>query len=129
MQLRQAFGPRGPRRYSAFKYVAENGYLPKDWDWAASTLNVHLPPLPYLVSSSMDGICDLVTGDAPPPRRTAPCGNHAETLLNVTSNLPASVDRATVREEIRAPPATPQPPPPGARLFGYRECSDDGCPV
>ena len=44
MQLRQAFGPWGPRRHSAFQYVAENGYLPKDWDWAASPLAVGSTP-------------------------------------------------------------------------------------
>ena len=66
----------------------------------------------------MVGICDLVTSDVSPLRRTAPdfadepsAAPSPETLLNVTSNSPAPFDRATVREEIRAPPATPEPPP------------------
>ena len=109
MQLWQAFGPRGPRRYSSCQYVAANGYLPKDRDLAASTLNVQFPPLLPLVSSSMGGICDLITGGAPPIHRTAPgfadapmAPSNADTLLNVTPNLPASADRAAVREETRA---------------------------
>ena len=71
MQLRQAFGPWGLRMYSAFQYVAENGYLPKDWDWAAPTLTGRSPLLLYFVSSSMGGICDLISGGAPPLHRAA----------------------------------------------------------
>ena len=119
MQLRQASGPWGPRRCFAFQYVAENGYLPKDWDWAASSPSAHFPPLPYLVSSSMGGICDLITSGVPPLRRAVPDSADvplvtpsAETLLHVAADLAASADRATARAEIRVPPVTPKPPPP-----------------
>ena len=119
MQLRQAFGPWGPRRYSAFQYVAGNGYLPKDWDWAASTLNVHPPPLPYLVSSSMGGICVLISGGVPPLRRAVPnfadvpaAPSNEDTVVNVAADLPEPVNRATARQEIRVPPMAPKPPPP-----------------
>ena len=61
----------------------------------------------------------MVTGDVSPFRRTVSdfadvplAAPNAETRSDVTSNRPASVDRVTAREEIRAPPATPKPPPP-----------------
>ena len=118
MQLWQAFGPWGPRRYSAFQYVAENGYLPKDWRWAASLLNVGFPSLPPLVSSPMGGICDSVPRGAPRLPRTAPnfagapmVNPDANSLLHVASNLADSPDRTRGRAEVRAPPATPKPPP------------------
>ena len=95
------------------------GTLPKDWDRAAWTLTVHLPLLPYLVSTSTGGICDLVTGGVPLLRRTAPhfadaplAPSNADSLLTVAPNLPASADRATAREEIRVPKVAPKPPPP-----------------
>ena len=115
----------GPRRYCAFQYVAENGYLPKDWDWAASTINVRFPPLPRPVSSPMGGIRDSITSGVRPLRRTAPdfadvplVAPNSDTLLNVTSNLPASAKRATARAEIRVPPAAPRPPPPARAPSG-----------
>ena len=118
MQLWRAFGPWGPWRCSAYQYVAENGYLPKDWDWAASPLAAGFPSLPYLVSSTMGGICDLITRGAPPLPRTAPnFGNvpsvspDADSSLRAASDIVNSPDRAQVSAEIRAPPATPKPPP------------------
>ena len=108
-----------PRRYSAFQYVAGNGYLPKDWDWAASSLSVKFPPLPHLVSLSMGGICDLITQGDPPLHRTAPnsadapmVNPDANSLLHAASKLLNSPDRAAAHAEIRVPPATPKPPPP-----------------
>ena len=106
-------------RYSAFQYVAETGYLPKDWRWEASSLNAGFPSLPYLVSSLVGGICDLISRGAPPLPRTAPnladaptMNPDANSLLHVASNLVDPPDRTTVRAEIRVPPATPKPPPP-----------------
>ena len=99
--------------------MAGNGYLPKDWDWAASSLSVNFPPLPYLVSSSIGGIRDLITRGASPLPRTAPdfadvplVKPHADSLLNVASNLVAPTDRTTVRAESRVPPVTPKATPP-----------------
>ena len=119
MQLWQALGPWGPRRYPAFQYVAEKGYLPKDWDWAASPLNVGFPSLPHLVSSRMGNICDLISRGAPFLPRSAPnfggapmVHPDADSPLHVASNLANSPDRTKVRPEIRAPPATLKPPPP-----------------
>ena len=92
-------------------YVAENGYLPKDWDWAASPLTVGFPSLPYLVSSSKGGICDLITRGAPPPPRTAPnfgdvrrVNPDADSLLRVAADLVNSPDQLHVSAGIRAPP-------------------------
>ena len=114
MQFRQASGPWGPRGYAAFQYVAEDGYLSKDWDWAASPLTVVFPSLPYLVSSSMGCICELITRGAPPLPRTAPnfggaptVNPDADSLLRAASNLVDAPDRAKVHAEIRVPPATP----------------------
>ena len=119
MQLRQAFRPWGPRRYSASMYVAENGYLPRDLDWAASPLTVGIPSPPYLVSSSMGGICDVITRGAPPIPRTAPnfedapkMNPDAASMLRVAEGLANSPDQAHVSDEIRAPPAAPKEPPP-----------------
>ena len=111
--------PLGPPPVSASRYVAEHGCLPKDWDRAASPLSVNFPPLPFLVSTSSGGICDLVTRGAPPLPRTAPVfadgplvKPNADSLSNVASNLVAPPDRAAARAEIRVPPVTPKPPPP-----------------
>ena len=89
---RQAFGPGGPRRYSAFQFVAGNGYLPKDRDWAASPLSAGSPSLPYFVSSSMGGICDLITRGAPPPR-TAPNAPEAP-ILSPPAHVPSDQEDA-----------------------------------
>ena len=119
MQLWRAFGPWGPRRYSAFAYVAENGYLPKDWDWAASPLTVGFPSLPYLVSLSEGGICDLVTRGAPPLPCTTPnfgdvrkVNPDADSLLRVAADPVDSPGQVHVSADIRAPPAAPKQPPP-----------------
>ena len=119
MQLWQAYGPWSPRRFSASEYAPANGYLPKDWDWAASTLNFHYPPLPYSVPSSLSGICDLQAGWLPPPRRTAPDFADAPvapvdtaTLGQVADNCPENAQPVVAQYEIRAPTATAKPPPP-----------------
>ena len=105
------FGPWGPWRYSAFQYASENGYLTKDWDWAASPLSAVFPSLPYLVFCSMGDICDLFARCAPPFPRTAPnfggalkVKPDADSLLRVAADL--------VSAGIRAPPAAPKKPPP-----------------
>ena len=76
-------------------------------------------PMPYFVSSSMGGICNLITGGVSLLRRTAPdfaaepvAPLYNDTLVNLAANLPEPADRATAREENRAPPATPEPSPP-----------------
>lgn len=46
--------------------------------------------------------------------------SHADPLFNVASNLPASADRATAREEIRVPKATLEPSRP-VRVFSGNE--------
>ena len=119
MQLCQAYGPWGARRYSAFHDVAENGYLPKDWDSTASTLSTYYPRFPYLFSSSMGGICDLVAGDVPPLRRTVPdfagvplVTPNAENLSDLPPNPLVCADGITLRDDLRVPSATPKPPPP-----------------
>ena len=67
----------------------------------------------------MGGIRDLITRRAPPLPRAAPnfpnapmANPNADSLLHVASNLADAPDRTQVRAEIRAPPATPKPPPP-----------------
>ena len=67
----------------------------------------------------MGGICDLITLGAPPLLRTAPSfgdapkvNPDADSLLRAASGLVDSPDRAQASAEIRAPPATPKPPPP-----------------
>ena len=67
----------------------------------------------------MGGICDLIARGAPPLPRTSPnfrgalmANPDAGPMLRVASDLAQSPDRAKVHAEIRAPPATPRPPPP-----------------
>ena len=67
----------------------------------------------------MGGIRDFITGGAPPLRRAAPdfaylpvAPSNKDTLFNVAANLLEPVDRATAREEIRAPTVAPKPPRP-----------------
>ena len=79
----------------------------------------------------MCGIRDLITCGAPPPRRAAPdfadppvAPSNKDTLVNVAADPPEPVDRATAREEIRAPPVTPKPPPPSWISRG-----DENCPT
>ena len=133
MQLWQASGPWGPRRYSAFMYVAENGYLPKDWDWAASPLTVGFPSLPYLVSSSMGGICDLITRGAPPLPRTAPnfgdvqkVNPDADSSLRAAADLVDSPDQMHVSADIRAPPCCSEAAAAGFPTLGPGGCPDGG---
>ena len=130
MQLWQAFGPWGPRRFSAFQYVSAAGRLTKDWDWVASTLSVKYPPLPYLAPSSLGGIRDLQTCGLLPLRRTAPDSADAPvtpvdaaTLRHAMENCPTRARPVVVMDDIRAPPACASPPPPVFRpaaspLFG-----------
>ena len=66
----------------------------------------------------MCGIRDLITCGVPPLRRAAPdfadapvAPSKKDTLVNVAADPPEPVDRATAREEIRAPPVTQKPPP------------------
>ena len=99
--------------------MAETEYLPKDWDWAASPLTTGFPSLPYLVSSTIGGICDLIARDAPPLPRSAPNSGDvpkehpdADSLLRAASDLVDTPDRAQASAAIRVPPATPKPPPP-----------------
>ena len=73
----------------------------------------------------MGGICDLISGGAPPLRHTVPdfadvpvAPFFKDTFVNVAANLPEPADRATVGEENRAPPATPGPSPPAPDFWG-----------
>ena len=100
-------------------YVAENGYLPKDWDWAASPLTVGFPSPSYLASSSMGGICDLITRGAPPLPPTAPnfgdvqkVNPDADSSSRAAADLANSPNQIHVSAEIRAPAVVPKQPPP-----------------
>ena len=95
-----------------------NGYLPKDWDWAASALSVGFPSLPYLVSSSSGGRCYLITRGAPPIPRTVPnfedalkVNPNTNSLKRVAAGLLNSSDQTQVSGNIRAPPVAPKKTP------------------
>ena len=123
MRLWQAFGPWGPRPYSAYSYVAENKYLPRDWDWAAATLQIRFPPLPYLAPAAQGGICDYLTCGLPTLQRSVPkIAGIPEAGLGAMGNLatiepspqafPSPSDTKGGSSEPRTSPTVPKPSPP-----------------
>ena len=122
-RLWQAYGPWGPRRYSAYTYVAENKYLPKDWDWSATTLQIRYPPLPYLVPASQGGICDYLMYDLPALQQSVPnIAGIPEAGLGATGKLttvepvppkfPSPTNTKGQSSESRQPLPVPKPSPP-----------------
>ena len=74
---------------------------------------------PPIVSSSMRGIRDLISRDAPPLPRAAPnfgdaqvVDPDADSLLRVAADLVNSPDQVHVSGDIRPPPVVPEQPPP-----------------
>ena len=123
MYLWQCYGPWGPRRYSALQYVKENQYLPKNWDWAASTLTVDFPELPYLVSASEGGICDYLSSQLPPLKRSVPDMSGLPevnlvpegglpTFPNMPMVTPPRDDTSVVPPRSSGAGTMPKPPPP-----------------
>ena len=123
MGLWQYYGPWGPRRYTALQYVKENDYLPKNWDWAASTLNVEFPELPYLASASEGGICDYLSNRLPPLNRSVPDmsgfpevhlvpAGGLSTFTNMPLVTPSRDDASAVPPRASSSGAAPKPPPP-----------------
>ena len=123
MRLWQSYGPWGPRRYSAHVYVAENKYLPRDWDWGASTLNIRFPPLPYLAPADQGGICDFLMYGLPTLQRSVPnIASVPEAGLDAMGNLmtieptpqafPSPKDNKESLGASRASPPIPKPSPP-----------------
>ena len=110
-------------------YVSENGYLPRDWDGAASAPNFHFPPLPYLAPAADGGICDLISGGLPSLQRTVPDFADVpivdvDAMKNLSTIDPAPLCQAPLRGAPHGPAAPrdakvcPKPPPP---VFGYVE--------
>ena len=123
MRLWQSYGPWGPRRHSAYAYVAENKYLPRDWDWAASTLNIRFPKLPYLVPTDQGGICDFLMYGLPTLQRSVPdVASVPKAGLDAMGNLrtieptpqvfPSPKDAKGGPRASSALPSAPKPPPP-----------------
>ena len=123
MRLWQSYGPWGPRRHSAYTYVAENKYLPRDWDWAASTLQIRFPPLPYLVPSRQGGICDFLMYGLPTLQRSVPnIASIPEAGLDAMGNLmtiepapqvfPSPKDAKGGSRASSTLPSVPKPAPP-----------------
>ena len=123
MRLWQSRGPWGPRRYSAYSYVAENKYLPRDWDWAASTLQIRFPPLPYLAPPRQGGICDSLMYGLPTWQRSVPnIASIPEAALGAMGNLmtieptpqafPSPKDAKGGSRASSALPSVPKPAPP-----------------
>ena len=123
MRLWQSYGPWGPRRHSAYAYVAENKYLPRDWDWAASTLNIRFPPLPYSVPTNQGGICDFLMYGLPTLQRSVPnIASIPEAGLDAMGNLktieptpqtfPSPNDNKESFGASRKLPPVPKPSPP-----------------
>ena len=123
MRLWQAYGPWGPRRYSAYSYVAENKYLPKDWDWSAMTLQIRYPPLPYLLPVSQGGICDYLMYDLPALQQSVPniagipeagldAAGRLTTVEPVPPKFPSPTNTKGQSSEPRTLPTVPKPSPP-----------------
>ena len=121
--LWQAFGPWGPGRFPAYSYVAEDKYLPRDWDWAAATLNIRFPPLPYLAPAEQGGICDFLAYGLPILQRSVPnIAGVPEAGLGAMGNLtsvepspqafsPEGDPEGGSRNPSQSPPV-PKPSPP-----------------
>ena len=123
MHLWQAYGPWGPRRYTAYHYVNDNGYLPRERDWAASTLQICYPTLPYLTPIASGGICDILMNDMPSLHRSVPDTSgipevRVDELGNVSTIAATPELRPSSMNDPRNPkssentPSVPKQPPP-----------------
>ena len=133
LHLWQAFGPWGPRRFTAYNYMNENGYLPRDWDWAASTLSICYPTLPYLTPLSSGGICDLLSSNLMPLYRSVPdtsgipevcvdeLGN-VSTIEAIPEMHKSPLNEPRYPKPSEANPSAPKQPPP---RYPYREWGGD----
>ena len=120
------------------KYVKANGYLPKNWDWAASTLSAGFPELPYLASASEGGICDFLSGNLPPLKRSVPHMSGIpevnldpeggrSTLVNMPMVQPSRDEASVVPPGASSSNSAPKPPPPvyPHRASGAETGADD----
>ena len=97
--------------------------MPKNWDWAASTLNAGFPELPHLVSASEGGICDYLSDRLPPLKRSVPDmsgipevnldpAGGLSTFVNMPMVQPSRDDASVVPPRASSSGAAPKPPPP-----------------
>ena len=108
MRLWQFYGPWGPRRLVALEYAVREKYLPKDFDWAAASLQFRYPQLPYYAPASERGLDDMYLQQFKPLPKTLP------EYRPVSASNPPPAPRAPVSRPKPPPPMYVPPPAPTA---------------
>merc|ERR1712131_485369 len=72
LHLWQFYGPWGPRRLVALEYAKREKYLPRDFDWAASSVKFRFPRLPHYAPASEGGLEDMYLQSFKPLTKTLP---------------------------------------------------------